>query len=233
MSEIIRIKKLLEEKSTSLDSILSALIHILENDYKDDTKGEALDLILSIELKSDPAVFKILEQLILTGENPSLRLKAVKIICSKYGKMGEKIIDWGIKNDSSPDVMEGLLLGVKEQNLDDIAFKEFIVNALGFFLDIAKEQVFSTKESESLVEILDEIIDYSSIAKKSRRYYFFLRINEHFWRYFYFTLNEIDYHIGRYYEWDQLVNLPDFNPDFNSLEVNHLIEIFLNLASSV
>jgi len=96
------------------------------NDLKDDriTKSFAIELLLSIidgsedpivreecieafrEIeKQDEKIFKLLESLLISDENPRIRNAAAKLIGNYYASTGIKSLEWALSHDKSPIVL--------------------------------------------------------------------------------------------------------------------------------
>jgi hypothetical protein len=96
------------DKSTCIKQ-LSSIIE--EYDYNDDDRVRSLSFLGKVKSGSKK-VYNLLENLLVSDSNESIRELAVEIIIKDFLKIAENVLSWVIKNEKSYEVLSNILISL-------------------------------------------------------------------------------------------------------------------------
>ena len=111
----LKIGKMSESMATDL------LISVIEESDDSDLRAECINTFEKLSLKSN-RIFEILENLLISDENPLVRSAAAKVIVINFLKDGQNALNWAILHDESPLLLKTIL------NMFDSVENEHIYN---------------------------------------------------------------------------------------------------------
>ncbi|TFF89437.1 MAG: hypothetical protein EU548_07475 [Promethearchaeota archaeon] len=84
---------------------LRILQDLIENGITERIRIDSIKLILDLKLKSQE-IYKILENCLLSDDNPNVRGLTAKILLLIYPKECKNIIKWALRHETSPSVLK-------------------------------------------------------------------------------------------------------------------------------
>ena len=181
----LKIYKDLKNKNLDKKSAAELLIILIENSEKDEVRLESVKLLEKIALKDD-AVFKILENLLISDSNGKVRNLAAKYIKKSFLKYAIAPIKWAIQYESDYNC----ILSIIEMliTIDNEESKSILVNEIKKikktkYIDKSKQyknnfrkslkSLFKTKKMKtfSCKQLAEIIINYKTIEAMINKFY--------------------------------------------------------------
>jgi len=95
-------------KKISKVTAIDFLISLIEGSNNDEIRIKSIEILSKISLKNNK-VFKILENILISDENPSIRAIAAKIMINNFADRGYSSLNWTIQHENSCLVFKTLL----------------------------------------------------------------------------------------------------------------------------
>lgn len=152
-------------KEISKNIAVDQLISLIEGSNNAETRSESISILNKLSV-SEPRIFKIIENSLLSDESPTVRSSAINLIGCQFLKEGIDTLTWVVQHDNSPLAIKAIFdlnldlanthLKSLKRELDDylekIALTLGIVhNEARFILDL--EEKFACTEEKYELEL--------------------------------------------------------------------------------
>jgi HEAT repeat protein len=97
-----------KSNQTSKTIAVDQLISLIEGSNNSKTRSESISTLNKLKV-SEPRVFKIIENSLLSDESQTVRKSAVDLLGAQYLRNGIETLTWVVRHDKSPLVINAIL----------------------------------------------------------------------------------------------------------------------------
>jgi len=135
----IKIYKNILRNNITLDTATNMLISVLEKSDNIQQRRECVEIMGKLGLKTI-TLFKVLENILLSDENPSVRASTVKYIGELFPKRSLVPLNWVIHNDRSVVVLRAIYTLLKnKRSLEYDSLNKQMMIQLQYLYEVKKE----------------------------------------------------------------------------------------------